>query len=220
MPAPTARQLLKAVERSVEASEISAVAGLDPQTRAAVVEALRGVPRTARVDVKRLIDIKRRESAERAAAEAAEREQTAELDALRYRASIMPMSELVALRDDLRARIRRGEGGGVFHLGRPQEFGSMPITAGASDHGPSRLPRVARVRSRRALMEASEDVAAVPAPQALNKRSQQAAGPKLGPQSAPARPMGAPFGSDYGRWRSPGRPPWLLDEELESAKYQ
>lgn len=224
----TAATIVRALERQRFQSDLSVLSDLDATHSEAVRAALKGIPSKAKIDLRLLVSAVRSDIAERVAARSATSRDG--LSILKYQLSCMSKDELVAMRDQLRARVDAGEGEQPFELGSPGSAtintlapvrSRLPLcdvepddeTGGDEPEArPMRRRSIQRIRYRRS-MEQSEGDPASPTPPTQKTRPEQRALPAFMPQSASARPWGCPVGVDYESWKNPQMPAWLISEE-------
>lgn len=250
MSAPTARTILRDLNRRRAQAQIATLGDLDDDAHDAVRRALSAVPANARIDLPLLIESVRRDIAARAEAEAERARANSPLKSLRYRLSLISEGRLTELRDHLKQIEARGEktvdfgpgspGAAILakldciaaRLSKPTGTDATSKLDRALDQldgiddapAPSQRRGVPRVRSKRAVaaMAQSDEQAAPsnrPSPKIRpNSSAGRARAPFFHAGSHGDRPLGCPVGSDYGRWQSPQRPPWLLALDDENAE--
>ena len=109
MTAPTAKTILRDLDRRRAQVQIATLGDLDDAASEEVRRALSAVPGNARIDVPLLVELVRRGIAARAEAKAERMRQDAPLRALQYRLSLMSEGRLAELHAHIKDAEARGE---------------------------------------------------------------------------------------------------------------
>jgi hypothetical protein len=211
--APTAALIIRDLDRRQLLREMDVLGGLDDVASDAVRHALSAVPRSAKIDVRLLVD-----SVRRNVAEGAERKAQSEPDPLgilRYRLTLASSDQLESLRDDLRTEREPSVALETImaRLDRIADRLAIPNAVDEPDEEPDDEPprrSIPRIRSRRAAQESS-----APAPAKRRERS-IFIGPRLLGPGADDRPYG--MSVDYNPRAWCPDPPWLLPDESDEEK--
>ncbi len=203
----TANQIVSRLAVAEARSVVSILSDLDDRERAVARDLLANVGKEARIDpVGFVVDVRRRTREADERDRAARTEAAANADPLPYAFSLMPLSQLLKLREELRAKIDRGEGHHPFTL--PRRSAMTVRSARHARHGRS----IPRVISRRITETADDTVEAISA--TLTARL-----PKLPASAVRSPPMPLLRGRGFvggalieDEAVSFGRPPWLLDD--------